>query len=163
MLGVRIVPGNNAPEWWFYHLERTTLEHAVGPLLEKCLERGWRVLAVSERPERRAALDEALWTYADGSFLAHGRVEAEGLDPADQPVLISDKTDNLNEAAACLLMDGAEVPTDAMFERCMVMFDGGDGATRDLARQQFKAAKDAGHTVRYFQQTGRGGWKEAGK
>ncbi|MEM1148491.1 MAG: DNA polymerase III subunit chi, partial [Pseudomonadota bacterium] len=36
-----------APEWWFYHLQRTTLERAVGPLLEKCLERGWRVLAIS--------------------------------------------------------------------------------------------------------------------
>ena len=152
-----------APEWWFYHLERTTLEQAAGPLLEKCLERGWRVLAVSGRPERRAALDEALWTYSDSSFLPHGRVEAEGLGPADQPVLISGTSENLNAASACLLMDGSEVPVDAPYERCMVMFDGGDQATRDLARQQFKAAKDAGHAVRYFQQTGRGGWKEAGK
>ena len=48
------------PEWWFYHLQRTTLERAVGPLLEKCLERGWRVLAVSPDTTRRAALDEAL-------------------------------------------------------------------------------------------------------
>jgi len=153
----------SGPEWWFYHLERTTLEQAVGPLLEKCLERGWRVLAVSARPERRAALDEALWTYADGSFLPHGRAEAEGLEAADQPILISEKADNLNQAVACLLMDGAVVPVDAKFERCMVMFDGGDSATRDLARQQFKSAKEAGQTVRYFQQSGRGGWKEAGK
>lgn len=153
----------SGPEWWFYHLERTTLEQAVGPLLEKCLERGWRVLAISGRPERRAALDEALWTYADGSFLPHGRVEAEGLEPADQPVLISDTINNLNDAAACLLMDGVDLPTDAPFERCMVMFDGGDAATRNLARQQFRTAKEAGQTVRYFQQTGRGGWKEAGK
>lgn len=152
-----------SPEWWFYHLERTTLEQAVGPLLEKCLDRGWRVLAVSERAERRAALDEALWTYSDGSFLPHGRIEAEGLEPSDQPILISEKTDNLNSAAACLLMDGAGVPAYATFERCMVMFDGGDKATRDLARLQFKTAKDAGLAVRYFQQTGRGGWKEAGK
>ncbi|MEM7004908.1 MAG: DNA polymerase III subunit chi [Pseudomonadota bacterium] len=157
------MPESDRPEWWFYHLERTTLEQAVGPLLEKCLERGWRVLAVSERPERRAALDEALWTYTDGSFLPHGRAEAEGLDPSDQPVLISEKPENINGSSACLLMDGVDLPVDAAFERCMVMFDGGDKSTRDLARQQFKVAKDAGQTVRYFQQTGRGGWKEAGK
>ncbi|MEL7541702.1 MAG: DNA polymerase III subunit chi [Pseudomonadota bacterium] len=149
------------PEWWFYHLQRTTLERAVGPLLEKCLERGWRVLAVSPDATRRAALDEALWTYDDQSFLPHGQAEAEGLAASDQPVLISSQTENANEAAVALLMDGVELPVDAGFERCMVMFDDGDSATRQKAREQFKAAKDAGLTARYFQQSGRG-WKEAG-
>lgn len=150
------------PEWWFYHLQRTTLERAVGPLLEKCLERGWRVLAVSPDVTRRATLDEALWTYDDQSFLPHGQAEAEGLDPAAQPVLISSVTDNLNQASVVLLMDGVEMPVDAAYERCMVMFDDGDGATRQKAREQFKAAKDAGLSARYFQQAG-SGWKEAGK
>ena len=150
------------PEWWFYHLQRTSLEQAVGPLLEKCLERGWRVLAISDDAARRAALDEALWTYDDQSFLPHGQAEADGLDPGVQPVLISGKADNDNQAAVALLMDGAELPVEAEFERCMVMFDDGDAATRQKAREQFKAAKDAGLSARYFQQSGRG-WKEAGK
>jgi len=150
-------------DWYFYHLERTTLEQAAGALLEKCLEHNKRVLAISPRPERRAALDEALWTYNDNSFLPHGRVEAEGLNPADQPVLISPDADNKNAATFCLLMDGVDIGEADAFERCMVMFDGGDQATRDIARKQFKAAKDRGQTVRYFQQTPNGGWKEAGK
>ncbi len=150
------------PEWWFYHLQQTTLERAVGPLLEKCLERGWRVLAISPDVTRRAALDEALWTYDDQSFLPHGQAEAEGLEPADQPILISSSADNLNQADVALLMDGVDLPADAAFERCMVMFDDGDQATRQKAREQFKAAKDVGLPARYFQQAGRG-WKEAGK
>ncbi|MCR9269681.1 MAG: DNA polymerase III subunit chi [Hyphomonadaceae bacterium] len=150
------------PEWWFYHLQRTTLERAVGPLLEKCLERGWRVLAISPDASRRAALDEALWTYDDQSFLPHGQSEAEGLAADAQPILIAGTTDNQNGAAVALLMDGVELAVDAPFERCMVMFDDGDSATRQKAREQFKAAKDAGLSARYFQQRGRG-WKEAGK
>ena len=150
------------PEWWFYHLERSGPEHAAGPLLEKCLERGWRVLAVSSDARRRAALDEALWTYSDESFLPHGQAEAAGLDPARQPVLITAQLKNENSAEAVLLLDGAEAPTDADFTRCMVMFEGGDRTVRDTARAQFKAAKDAGLTCRYFQQTAKGGWKEAG-
>ena len=149
------------PEWWFYHLQRTTLERAVGPLLEKCLERGWRVLAVSSDATRRAALDEALWTYDDQSFLPHGQAEASGLEASEQPVLITATTDNDNNAAVALLMDGTDLPVDAGFERCMVMFDDGDSAARQKARGQFKAAKDAGLSARYFQQTDRG-WKEAG-
>ena len=150
------------PQWWFYHLERTTLEQAAGALLEKCLERGKRVLAISAEPARRAALDQALWTFNDASFLPHGRAKAEGLDATRQPVLITETADNQNGASFCLLMDGTDIGDGAGFERCMVMFDGGDQVTRDFARKQFKAAKDRGETVRYFQQSGNG-WKEAGK
>ena len=134
----------------------------MGPLLEKCLERGWRVLAVSSDVTRRAALDEALWTFDDQSFLPHGQAEADGLNPSDQPVLISSQLENVNSAAVALLMDGVDLPVDAPFERCMVMFDDGDSVVRQKAREQFKAAKDAGLTARYFQQSERG-WKEAGK
>jgi len=150
------------PEWWFYHLQSTTLERAAGPLLEKCLERGWRVLAISEHAARRTALDEALWTYDDNSFLPHGATDTADLDPEVQPILISSQAVNRNGASVALLIDGAELPVTAPFERCMVMFDDGDAETRQKAREQFKAAKEAGLTARYFQQKGRG-WQEAGK
>ena len=152
-----------APEWWFYHLSRTTLEQAAAPLVQKCLDAGWRVLAVSPSAERRAALDATLWTFDEKTFLPHGQADAPGLDPARQPVLLSGKADNVNAAAALILMDGTTAPVDAPYTRCMVMFDDGDTDTRALARQQFKAAKDAGLVTRYFQQTPAGGWKEAGQ
>ncbi len=69
----------------------------------------------------------------------------------------------MNKADALFLMDGTKAPVDAPYTRCMVMFDDGDTDTRNLARQQFKAAKDAGLVTRYFQQTPSGGWQEAGK
>ncbi len=150
-----------APEWWFYHLKRTTLESAVGPLLEKCLARNWRVLAISPDPARRSALDAALWTYDAASFLPHGDVASEGLDPAVQPVLISDRADNLNSAAVALLMDAVDLPVNAAFDRCLVLFDDGDETARQKARQQFKAARDAGLVAKYFQQS-EAGWTQAG-
>ncbi|MEM7768791.1 MAG: DNA polymerase III subunit chi [Pseudomonadota bacterium] len=152
-----------APEWWFYHLERSPLEQAAGPLLAKCLEKGWRVLAVSESATRRSRLDAGLWTYDEQGFLPHGRADDDGLDPHRQPVLITETLDNANGADAAFLLDGTEAPPNAPFKRCMVMFDGGDDPVRKVARLQFKAAKDAGLVCRYFQQTPNGGWKEAGK
>lgn len=149
------------PEWWFYHLSRSPLETAIPPLLIKCLERGWRVLAISPSAARRGALDAALWVYDEASFVPHGQAEADGLDPARQPVLISPSADNLNGADIALLMDGAELAPNAAFTRCMVMFDGDDVAVRDKARQQYKAASDNGCVARYFQQAARG-WQEAG-
>ena len=93
----------------------------------------------------------------------HGQAEAPGLDPARQPILLTGKLDNQNRAEALVLMDGTKAPVDAPYTRCMVMFDDGDTDTRSLARQQFKAAKDAGLVTRYFQQTPNGGWQEAGR
>ena len=151
------------PEWWFYHLSRTTLEQAAAPLMQKCLDVGWRVLAVSPSADRLAALDSILWTFDEKTFLPHGQAEAPGLDPARQPILLTGKVENQNKAEALFLMDGTKAPVDAPYTRCTVMFDDGDTDTRNLARQQFKAAKDAGLVTRYFQQTPGGGWKEAGK
>lgn len=150
------------PEWWFYHLSRTPLESAAAPLMQKCLEAGWRVLAVSPDPERLARLDAALWTFDDASFLPHGQAEAPGLDPARQPVLLSAALQNLNGADALVLMDGVEAEAHAPFRRCMVLFEDRDETARGRAREQFKLASEAGLVTRYFQQTPAGSWSEAG-
>ncbi len=149
------------PEWWFYHLQRTRLEQAVGPLLTKCLSRDWRVLVLSADANRRDAVDRALWTFEDDSFLPHGQAEAVGLNADEQPVLIAETSDNQNHAEVALLLDGFELPDDATFSRCMVMFDDGDDTARQVAREQYKKAKENNLVARYFQQS-ETGWRETG-
>ena len=58
----------------FYHLQNMSLESVLPPLLEKSLERGWRVVVQSTSPERTDALDAHLWTYSDDSFLPHAHL-----------------------------------------------------------------------------------------
>lgn len=141
-------------EWWFYHIERGSLENALGPLLDKCLEKGWRVLVVADEA-RLADLDAALWTWSDESFTPHGRVQSE---PQRQPVLLSSEAEPINGAQAIVLLDGMDADA-SKFERCMVMFDGADMPTRSKARDQYKTARDAGAVVKYYQQNTRGGWE----
>lgn len=71
----------------FYHLENQPLERVIPVLLEKTLERGWRAVVETSSRERAEALDTALWTYRDESFLPHG--VAGGPTDALQPVLIT--------------------------------------------------------------------------
>ena len=63
-------------------------------LLERTLERGWRAVVQSGSAERLEALDLALWTYNDESFLPHGT--ARDGDPARQPIYLTldDETQN---------------------------------------------------------------------
>jgi DNA polymerase-3 subunit chi len=150
-------------ELWFYHLERTELERALAPLLEKCLQRGWRALVRGGNSERLDALDAALWTYRDESFLPHAREEAVKNGPR-QPVLLTMRAGNLNAAKALFLIDGAAFdfgPSDlGGYERACLMFDGRDEAALENARARWKDAKAAGVDASYWKENASGKWEK---
>ena len=52
----------------FYHLQNKTIEDVLPGLLERSVERGWRVV-VQCSEDRVETLDAHLWTYKDDSFL----------------------------------------------------------------------------------------------
>ncbi len=143
---------------WFYHLERTALEAALPPLLEKCLQRGWRAVVRGGLQERLDALDQALWTWREDSFLPHG---LDGRDPPEQqPILLTSAPGAANGAKALFLIDGAEPGDIAGFERASVMFDGRDEAAVVHARLQWKAAKDVGAEIAYWKESAAGRWEK---
>lgn len=134
----------------FYHLTETTLEEALPSLVEKSLERGWRVAIQTGTEEQRDALDMRLWAYADDSFIPHG-LDIE-LNPEQQPVLLTTGTENINNAVIRFLVDGAEPgPLDG-YQRAGFLFDGHDMAQVQAAREHWKMMKAAGHSVTYWQQ-----------
>jgi len=142
----------------FYHLTESTLEEALPALLEKSLERGWRAGVQMRSEERRDALDAQLWTYRDDSFLAHG-TDAEP-HAAEQPVLLTTGAGNANGAQVRFLVEGAEPPDLAGYNRGVIMFDGHDEAQLAAARAQWTALKSAGHEVTYWQQGSDRRWQK---
>ena len=72
---------------YFYHLTQRPLVETLTMLLEKSLANGWRVALRGSDREGLQALDRALWTYSDDSFLPHGM--AGGPRDAEQPVLLT--------------------------------------------------------------------------
>ena len=95
----------------FYHLQNMSLESVLPPLLEKSLERGWRVVVQSTSQERTDALDAHLWTYSDDSFLPHATWRAG--DAQDQPIILSIEEGNPNRANVRFLIDNAALPADS--------------------------------------------------
>ncbi len=145
-------------ELWFYHLERSELERALPPLLEKCLQRGWRALVRASSTERLEQLDEAIWTFRDDSFVPHGR---DG-DPARQPVWLTLDGGNPNNAQALFLVDSAEPDDASLFERTCLIFDGRDIRALELARSRWKQAREAGVTASYWRESASGRWEKQG-
>ena len=148
-------------ELLFYHLHRQPIERVLPALIEKSLERGWRVIVQSGSEERIEALDAHLWTFRDDSFLAHGTWrEAEA---AAQPVLLTVNDDNPNGARVRFLIDGAPVPADAAaYQRIVLLFDGEDDAAVAAARGHWADAAARGFDVTYWQPDEQGRWQKKG-
>jgi DNA polymerase III subunit chi len=149
-----------APEVLFYQLDRRPLDKVLPGLLEKCLERGWRVVVQAGTNERLEAIDTLLWTYNEESFLPHGGAK-DG--PADmQPVFMTISEDNPNSASIRFLVDGADLASFEGYARVVYLFDGGDEEARGRARGQWKRAKSAGCDVTFWRQNERGAWQKQG-
>ena len=142
----------------FYHLTTRPLEQAAPAILEKCVERDWKVTIRCRSPERVAALDRHLWTYREESFLPHG---AAGTDHADrQPIYITAGEEKPNTPEILFLVDGAGSTVDEMSThmRTLLMFDGHDEDAVAEARKVWKSVADSDLKAIYWAQTDEGGW-----
>ncbi|MBI4273502.1 MAG: DNA polymerase III subunit chi [Rhizobiales bacterium] len=141
----------------FYHLHRQPLERVLPPLLEKSLERGWRVVVQTSSEERVEALDAHLWTYRDDGFLPHGL--ASETEAAVQPVLLTTTEQNPNSANVRFLIDGAPVPDNvSAYQRIVLIFDGEDEEAVTAARAHWSAVKAKGFEATYWQPDEQGRW-----
>jgi DNA polymerase-3 subunit chi len=142
----------------FYHLKGQTLEQVLPSLLEKSLERGWRVVVQAASDERIEGLDAHLWTWRDDKFLPHGTWRES--EASEQPILLTVNADNPNRAAVRFLVEGAEMPSDAAsYARVVLLFDGEDPDAVAAARTRWGEAKAAGFDVTYWQPDERGRWQ----
>lgn len=144
-------------EVWFYHLERQPFERALPALLEKALERGWRVVVQTVDDLRVKALDDLLWTYAAESFLPHA--SAGEKTAARQPIVVTREAGNPNAAALRIFVEGSEVSLDGSYERIILVFDGRNEVELDAARRQWSRLKGEGATLAYWQQSEAGRWE----
>lgn len=151
-------------EVYFYHLTRRTLEQALPVLLEKSLEREWRVAVQAGDEKRLKKLDDFLWSYDPEKFLPHG-TKADGA-PETQPIYLTTEGDNPNEADVRFFVLGAQAapailePGTTPRTRAVLMFDGNDASELQAAREQWRVLRDAGCEVVYNQEDEAGRWQE---
>jgi len=144
----------------FYHLEQRPLESVLPGLLQRSLERGWRVVVKVGTEERLEELSTRLWTFDDASFLPHGSA-ADGNGEA-QPIWLTTGDDNPNAAAVRFLVDGADATELAGYERSVFLFDAAEPEAVAKAREAWKAAQAAGHDATYWRQDESGRWAKQG-
>jgi DNA polymerase-3 subunit chi len=143
----------------FYHLQGQKLENVLPALLEKSLERGWRVVVQGSTEEHIEALDAHLWTYRDDGFLPHGTWRE--FEAAQQPVLLTCNDGNPNSATVRFLVDRAPLPVDfERYQRIVLLFDGEDEEAVAAARAHWSDVKAKGLEATYWQTDEQGRWSK---
>ena len=143
----------------FYHLLATPLDRALPRLLERARGQGLRIVVRAASAERVEHLNAALWTYDEASFLAHG--SARDGQPAAQPIWLTAREENPNDAAMLVLVDGSQAADLSGFARIADLFDGNDETAVAAARERWRRAREAGHALTYWQQTPAGWQRKA--
>lgn len=143
----------------FYHLEHSPLERALPALLEKVIERGWKAVVEVGSEERVDAIDNALWSYREDSFLPHGRTDEDAA--ARQPVVLTGDAGNPNGANVRFFVDRAVPQSAGGYERLVYLFSGHDPDAVGEAREAWKALRE-GNELTYWQQEAGGRWVKKG-
>ena len=143
----------------FYHLMRKTLEQVLPEMLSKTLERGLKaVVKVSDKTQSEE-LSKFLWVYSQDSFLPHGT--SEDKYPEENPVLITDKDENLNNAEYLFLTNMTWSGKLNEYEKVLNIFDGNNNESLNNAREKWKELQTEGkHQLTYWKQTETGWSRE---
>lgn len=148
-------------EVYFYHLTRAPLEVTLPTLLEKAVGAGMKCVVRGTEATDLEALDLAIWTARDDSFLPHG--VAGGDHDAAQPILLTKgaQASYPNNANCLMSVHGAEVTADeaTALTRACILFDGNDGAALQHAREQWRSLTGAGVTAQYWSEES-GRWEK---
>tara|TARA_B100000686_G_C16785522_1_gene974974 strand:+ start:2136 stop:2579 length:444 start_codon:yes stop_codon:yes gene_type:complete len=141
----------------FYHAVKTAPDIVLPTLLEKILKSGSRAVVQTISDERVEMISGLLWTHEPNSFLPHG-TRRDG-NSTDQPIWITAEEENPNSSEILVLIDGSSVVNLRSYNRCLFIFDGSETALAS-ARARWLSYKEAGHRLRYWQETAKGSWRK---
>jgi DNA polymerase-3 subunit chi len=115
-------------------------------LCEKAYGGGQRVYVFAPDPEKAAAVDAALWSFRQGSFIPHERLGAAALEEPLPAVLIGSE-EPPQQHSGVLINLGEEVPPFfSRFERLLEIVDG-DAERRARSRVRYKFYRDRGYEL----------------
>lgn len=146
---------NKIKEVSFYHLTTLPITKAVPRLIEKVYYSKQRLLVIAENEELMRVVDDGLWAYSTKHFIPHATYLDE--DNEDQPVLITTKIENANNAEIILSL--GEVNLDlSQCPKLLHMFDGNIANQLEFARRKWKEYNQNNISLVYWKQNIQGGW-----
>jgi DNA polymerase-3 subunit chi len=121
-------------------------------VIEKAYQQGLDIFVHTASPEAGARMDQLLWSFRQGSFVPHARVEED--DPI-APVMIGAGQSPPARLQGVLVNLADEVPMFFSRFRRLLEFIGPDESDRQAGRSRFKFYRDRGYPIETHEIAGR--------
>ena len=126
-------------------------------LCDKATGTGMKVYINTPDAALAEALDGALWSFRQGSFISHEKFTGRAPDAPEPMVLIGELEPPATHHSAMINL-GLEVPAFfSRFERVLEVVSG-DPVQRAKCRERYKFYRDRGYELKTYEQTAEGGW-----
>lgn len=109
----------------FYQVDETIIK-SLAPLLLKVLDEKKKVLVFCGNQSQIKEIDTSLWVYGRNKFIPHATIYDKELSSPRQPILISDKEENLNQADYLVFLSEPSADFISKFSRVFYFFEEGD-------------------------------------
>jgi DNA polymerase-3 subunit chi len=132
------------PKIDFYLLSQADSLNFACRLIEKIYKQRHRIYIHTASEKEAHALDEALWTFRDDSFLPHN-LYGEGPDPAP-PIQIGFKLETLNARDVLLNLSPAIPEFYTQFNRVLELIQN-EPNLQEKARERYRYYRTLGHPL----------------
>lgn len=119
----------------FYQCDEA-ISKSIAPLLLKILDENKRALIVADSQMQIKEIDDGLWSYGKNKFIPHITISDKDFDFKRQPIVISDKAENINDADYIIFLK--EISSDFLtkFSRAFYFYNILNAAlAKDLAKK----------------------------
>lgn len=140
------------PEINFYQIDETLVK-SLAPLLLKVLSENKKALVFCKNHNQIKEIDNSLWSYGRNKFIPHVTIFDKEFDLTRQPILLSDKEENANDANYLIFIDEPENAFLSAFSRVFYFFEPDNFDEAKKLSQKLKPKnsykKDDGKWVRF--------------
>jgi DNA polymerase-3 subunit chi len=128
-------------------------------LCDKAAGAGLKIYVTTRDAALADAVDGALWSFRQGSFIAHERYTGSAPGEPLPSVLIGSSEPPDSHHGVLINLD-TEVPDFfSRFERVLELV-AGDPAQRTASRTRYKFYRDRGYELNTYEQSATGGWAQ---
>ncbi len=138
----------------FYQVD-DIIYKSIAPLLMKVLDEDKKALIYCQNEQQVSEIDNGLWSFSKTKFIAHG-TKTTKLDPAKQPVFITDELENSNQAEYLITLGEVEENFLKQFGKIFYFFSSGNVVD---ARKLWVKYKEQSFALNFYKKDG-GGWSK---
>ncbi len=129
----------------FYQVD-DIIYKSIAPLLIKVLDEEKKALIYCQDEKQVEEIDGGLWSFSKTKFIPHG-TKTTKLEPAKQPVFITNQLTNANQAEYLIMLDEVEEKFLSEFGKIFYFFSSGDVAD---ARKLWAKYKKQSFTLNFY-------------